>query len=99
MREAVIAWLRGLPLLPACALLFFSATARAQGNYKSTPTGGRSALLGDTGIALGSDGSSPFLNPATIVRIHDANLAFSVSFFSLGVTSFSAFHQPGAVDA
>jgi hypothetical protein len=75
-----------------------SRSAGAQGNYKSTPIGGRSALLGDTGIALGSDGSSPFLNPATIVRIHDANLAFSVSFFSLGVTSFSAFHQPGAVD-
>jgi hypothetical protein len=72
--------------------------ARAQGNYRSVPTGGRSALLGDTGVALGSDGSSPFLNPATIVRIHDASLAFSVNFFAFGDTHVSGWHQPGAVD-
>jgi hypothetical protein len=72
--------------------------ARAQGNYRSTPTGGRSALLGDTGVALGGDGSAPFLNPATIVRIRDANLAFSVNFFSFTANHFSSWHEPGPVD-
>ncbi len=80
------------------AVLASLPVARAQGNYRATPTGGRSALLGDTGIALATDGASPFLNPATIVRIHDASLAFSVSFFSFTSATFAGWHQPGPVD-
>jgi hypothetical protein len=87
-----------LGALVALAVLVCAPVARAQGSYHTTPTGGRSALVGGTGVALASDGSSPFLNPATIVRIHDASLAFSVNFFSISVTRFGEFHQPGGVD-
>ncbi len=73
-------------------------TARAQGNYRSTPTGGRSALMGNTGVALGRDGAAPFLNPATIVRIHDSSLAFSANFYSLTATHLSNYHQPAGAD-
>jgi hypothetical protein len=88
-------------LLAAAALTFFTFVPRAsfaQGNDLSAPTGGRSALMGNTGVALASDGAGPFLNPATIVRIKDQRLAFSVNFYSLGFTHFSNWHQPGAVD-
>ncbi len=80
-------------------MMLLCSVARGQGNYRGTPTGGRSALLGDTGIALATDGASPFLNPATIVRIHDASLAFSVNFLSFDATHFAGWHQPGGVDA
>jgi hypothetical protein len=73
-------------------------SARAQGNDLSSPTGGRSALMGGTGVALASDGSAPFLNPATIVRINDRSLAFSVNFYTFTDTHFSNWHQPGPVD-
>jgi hypothetical protein len=72
--------------------------ARAQGNYRATPIGGRSALMGGTGIALARDGSAPFLNPATIADIGDTSVAFSVNFYSFSNTRFTDFHQPGAVD-
>ncbi len=71
-----------------------SSSARAQGNYRASPTGGRSALMGGTGIALGRDGSAPFLNPAAIGNIDESGLAFSVNFYSLSVSTFRDFHQP-----
>ena len=80
--------------LAALAALVFSVAARAQGNALSSPTGGRTALMGNTGVALAEDGAAPFLNPATIVRIRDEHLAFSVNLFTLGVTHFSGWHQP-----
>jgi hypothetical protein len=83
----------------AAFLLLAPAVARAQGNDRSAPTGGRTELMGNTGIALGEDGSAPFMNPATIVRIKDSALAFSVNFFDVDVTNFSNWHQPGNVDA
>jgi hypothetical protein len=74
------------------------AVVRAQGNDRSAPTGGRTELMGNTGIALGEDGSAPFMNPATIVRIKDNALAFSVNFFDFDYTNLSGWHQPGTVD-
>jgi hypothetical protein len=71
---------------------------KAQGNDLSAPTGGRSALMGNTGVALARDGAAPFYNPAAIVRIRDERLAFSVNFYSLSLTHFSSFHQPGRED-
>jgi hypothetical protein len=53
--------------------------------------------MGGTGVALGTDGAAPFLNPATLVRI-DSILSVSVNLLSAGVTSFSRFQQPGAID-
>ena len=37
--------------------------------------------MGGTGVALGQDGSVPFLNPAAMSRIADTRLAFSVKLF------------------
>ena len=54
--------------------------------------------MGNTGVALAEDGAAPFLNPATIVRINDQSLAFSVNFFAFGATHLSGWHQPGRVD-
>jgi len=79
----------------ACVAL----TVRAQGNDLGSPAGGRSTLMGNTGVALGRDGASPFNNPATIVRILDQRLAFSVNFYSLDFLHFDNWHQPGDVDA
>lgn len=72
---------------PICAvrllsiMAFASNWAAAQSNAGDIPLGGRSTLLGGTGIALGRDGASPFLNPATMGRIADHRLAFSVHFY------------------
>jgi hypothetical protein len=73
--------------------------ARAQGNDRSAPIGGRSALMGNTGVALAEDGAAPFLNPATMVRINDQSLAFSVNFFTLSGTRLANWHQPAPADA
>ncbi|HEY6462390.1 MAG TPA: hypothetical protein VIY73_19615, partial [Polyangiaceae bacterium] len=80
------------------ALALACRPAGGQGNELSAPTGGRSALMGRTGVALSRDGSAPFLNPATIVRIDDSSLAFSVNFYTFASTSFGGWHQPGPVD-
>jgi hypothetical protein len=93
VRKRVIAPLASL-LVGLCA-----PSARSQGNDRSAPTGGRSALMGNTGVALGADGAAPFLNPATIVRINDRSLAFSVNFYTFSLTHFSSWHQPGQTDA
>ena len=81
------------------ALAFVAGSASAQGNPLSAPIGGRSALMGNTGVALARDGTAPFLNPATIVRINDNSLAFSVNFYTFASTSFTGWHQPGPPDA
>lgn len=81
------------------ASLSFGGTALAQDSARNLPTGGRSVLMGNTGIALGRDGSAPFLNPATIVAIDDTQLAFSVNLYRLALTNFSNFYQPRAPDA
>jgi hypothetical protein len=54
--------------------------------------------MGNTGVALSRDGSAPFLNPATIVRIDDNSLAFSVNFYTFAATSLAGWHQPAPVD-
>jgi hypothetical protein len=81
-----------------CAALLAPRAAHAQGNYRSTPTGGRSALMGGTGIALARDGSAPLLNPAAIINIDDTGLAFSVNFYAYSSTRLSGIYQPGATD-
>jgi hypothetical protein len=87
-----------LVVLAVVGLLATASGARAQGNDRSAPTGGRSALMGNTGVALASDGAAPFLNPATIVSIADHSFAFSVNFYSFGYQHFSSWHQPAGVD-
>ena len=70
----------------------------AQGSYRGLPLGGRSALLGNTGVALARDNAAAFLNPATLAAPDAAALAVSVNFFRLTVTRASQWGQPGAVD-
>ena len=51
--------------------------------------------MGDTGIALGTDGAAPFLNPATVTRV-ESTLALSVSFLSVDVTHAADWYAPNA---
>jgi hypothetical protein len=81
------------------ALSSISVSAFAQGNDLYGPVGGRSTLMGNTGVALASDGAAPLYNPATIVRIRDERLAFSAHFFSFTLQHFSDWHQPGEIDS
>jgi hypothetical protein len=68
----------------------------AQANHRTTPLGGRSILMGGTGVALARDGSAPFLNPATMVRITDRRIAFSVNIYSLTLVNLSGWYRPSA---
>jgi hypothetical protein len=72
--------------------------ARAQANERASPLGGRTALMGNTGVALGRDGAAPFINPATIVGIDDRSIAFSVNFLSIQANHFRGFHRPARAD-
>ncbi|HKO50324.1 MAG TPA: hypothetical protein VJV79_21485 [Polyangiaceae bacterium] len=94
-RIARVAYLAALII---SLILTDAARARAQANDRSSPLGGRSALMGNTGVALGRDGAAPFLNPATVVGIDDRRLAFSVNFLALQVNHFKDWHQPSSVD-
>ncbi len=89
---------RSLGLLTSLSGFLASSPAQGQGNSYAAPIGGRSALMGDTGTALGVDGSAPFLNPATIVRMDEHRFAFSVNFYQYSITQLQNWHQPGAVD-
>ncbi len=53
--------------------------------------------MGDTGVALGSDGAAPFLNPATTVRV-EANLALAVTFVSIDLLHGANWYAPGPID-
>lgn len=81
--------------------LFFLLTARssfAQGNYRSSPMGGRTTLLGGTGVVYGMDGASVIMNPATALRIDPGRLAFSVNFYAAQYTTSPHWYQPGPID-
>lgn len=82
----------------ALAVGLFAPAARAQGNYQSAPLGGRSALLGGTGVVLSVDGAAPFLNPATLTRIEDRSIAFSSKFFRYTQRSIDDWYQPGPAE-
>ncbi|MDB4946799.1 MAG: hypothetical protein JWP97_6333 [Labilithrix sp.] len=85
-------------LLPFAATLLVSTTAAAQSNYRLAPVGGRSTLVGGTGIVFGNDSSSAFLNPATVVRLDPGHLSFSANFYQLSYFSSREWYQPGAID-
>jgi hypothetical protein len=97
VRFASIWWSWSLGLLGLCVVRG-APVAVAQGNDLDSPTAARSTLMGNTGVALGRDGAAPFYNPATIVRIRDQRLTFSVHFYSLTLSDFERWHQPGPVD-
>ncbi len=74
------------------------AVARAQGNYRLAPVGGRTTLVGGTGVAFGADSASAFLNPATAVRVDDSRLSFSVNFYTMKWVYSPGWYRPGPVD-
>lgn len=88
----------------ASVALFLAASAiapraaEAQANNKLAPVGGRTTLVGGTGLVFGQDSASAFLNPATVVRIDSGRLAFSVNFYQLSLITAPSWYQPGAVD-
>jgi hypothetical protein len=75
-----------------------SAQVFASGNHHSAPMGGRSALMGGTGVALGVDGAAPFLNPATLIRIEAGSLAFASRFYRFSRVGVSDFYTPAPID-
>jgi hypothetical protein len=79
------------------AIVLTSAPVAAQGNFRATPTGGRSALMGGTGVALGTDGASVFLNPATLMQT-DWQLSASVNLVSGEYQIVHRYVAPGPVD-
>ena len=54
--------------------------------------------MGGTGVALATDGTGPFVNPATITRVSDTRIAFSVNLYSLQINRLNSWLQPGPVD-
>lgn len=82
----------------AIAFVLFPASAGATGNHHSAPMGGRSALMGGTGVAIGVDGAAPFLNPATITRIGTSRIAFSARFYRFSEETVENFQQAGPAD-
>lgn len=86
--------MRRLALLLFLGFLFAPRAAWGQGNYRAIPTGGRSALMGNTGVAEARDGAAPFLNPATIAGVADTQIAFSVNAYAATFTRIHSFHAP-----
>jgi len=80
-------------------LLFAQArTASAQSNYRTT-IGGRTTLMGTTGLNFGTDGSAPFMNPATLAIVDTERLTFSVNFYTFTAFHARKWYQPGEVDS
>ncbi|MBX3192466.1 MAG: hypothetical protein KF819_36080 [Labilithrix sp.] len=75
-----------------------STPAFGQANYRLAPVGGRTTLVGGTGLVYGRDGASVFLNPATAVRIDDKRLSFSVNFYTMTFVHAPSWYRPGLVD-
>jgi hypothetical protein len=82
----------------ALLVMLFASSARAQGNYRLAPVGGRTTLLGGTGAVYGQDAAAAFINPATAVLADDRRLAFSANFYTVSLMQAPRWHQPGAVD-
>lgn len=85
-------------LLAGFACLVTTGAAEAQLSYRLAPVGGRSTLLGGTGLTFGRDASASFLNPATATLVDDQRLSFSVNFYKLTFMSASNWYSPGPVD-
>lgn len=80
------------------ALLLPPREVRAQSNHRIAPIGGRSTLLGGTGMTYGRDATAAFLNPATAVLVDDARLSFSVNFYTMSFVYAPSWYRPGPID-
>lgn len=94
-RERVRAQLAAVCL----ALVTLAApAARAQTNYRLATVGGRTTLVGGTGVVYGHDSASTFLNPATAQLVDKNRLAFSVQAYQFSYMTAGSWYQPGPVD-
>ncbi len=84
-------------LVGACVAALPRASS-AQSNYRLAPVGGRSTLLGGTGIVYGRDAAAGFLNPATAVLADDNRLSFSANFYTINLNLAPNWYQPGTVN-
>jgi|GEM_PF-894965 len=75
-------------LWPALLILGFTARASAQANYEGALIGGRSSLMGGTGVAAGIDSAAPLQNPSTIIGIEGTSFVFSTFFLQINQRSF-----------
>jgi hypothetical protein len=82
----------------AAVLVFVPSVAHAQASNRLAPVGGRTTLVGGTGVIFGHDSASTFLNPATAVRVDKNRLSFSVDFYFLSLTRAPSWYQPGPID-
>lgn len=82
----------------AGAVLGVATPAGAQSSYRLAPVGGRSQLLGGTGLTFGRDAAASFLNPATAVLVDDQRLSFSANFYRFTYTTASNWYAPGPID-
>lgn len=80
------------------AIATASTAVHAQSNYRIAPIGGRSQLLGGTGLAFGRDATAAFLNPATAVLVDEQQLSFSVNFYQVSFVYAPRWYLPGAID-
>jgi hypothetical protein len=78
--------------------LLSTRAAHAQSNYRIAPIGGRSTLLGGTGMTYGRDATAAFLNPATGVLLDDTRLSFSVNFYTMSFVYAPSWYRPGPID-
>ncbi len=85
-------------LAAALAIGASSTLAGAQSNYRTAPVGGRSQLLGGTGLTYGRDAAAAFLNPATAVLVDDQRLSFSVNFYTVSLVYAPRWYVPGPID-
>lgn len=89
---------RPLSCVLGLTLVLCASGARAQSNYRLAPVGGRSTLLGGTGIVYGRDGAAAFLNPATAVLADDNRLSFAVNFYTVNLVLAPNWYEPGPTD-
>ncbi|MBX3263623.1 MAG: hypothetical protein KF782_28385 [Labilithrix sp.] len=89
---------RGLFVAGVLAATTLHEEASAQSNYRSAPVGGRSQLLGGTGMTYGRDAAAAFLNPATAVLVDDERLSFSVNFYTVSFVYAPRWYRPGPID-
>jgi hypothetical protein len=71
-------------------VFLFAPSLYAQANYESALIGGRSSLMGGTGVAAGVDSAAPLQNPATIIGIEGTSFVFSTFFLQLTQRKFTA---------
>lgn len=90
--------LRRAALLCGLFLSAWAGSAEAQSSNRLAPVGGRTALVGGTGLVFGADSASTFLNPASAVRIDKNRLSFSVDFYYLSLITAPRWYQPGPID-